>query len=149
MCQTPPRGFSGSAFGVVLVVPSASEEILLLLWGICPQIPLKGFGSTSSWSRTPGKLLLCFSHLYCCWNKGIFQVPSIPDHSTILIQIFFPAHQALLSPFSAFSNEDRSVTTAGSSGYKSGFLLWGRQRGGGNQNNGNGVCACRDKQEFS
>lgn len=147
MCQTPPRGFSGSAFGVVLVVPSASEEILLLLWGICPQIPLKGFGSTSSWSRTPGKLLLFpplllleQGHLPGAFNPRPFH-NSNPD--------FFPAHQAPLSPFSAFSNEDRSVTTAGSSGYKSGFLLWGRQRGGGNQNNGNGVCACRDKQEFS
>lgn len=149
MCQTPPGIFSGSAFGMVLVVPSTSEQILLLLLGICPQIPLRGFGSTSPWSRTPGKLLLCFSHLCCSWNKGFFQVPSIPDHYTVLIQIFFPAHQAPLSAFSTFSNEDRSVTTAGSSGYKSRFLLWGQQRGGGNRNNGNGVCACRDKQEFS
>lgn len=91
----------------------------------CPPTPLRGLDRTSPWSRTSRNLLLCFSHLGCCWNKGIFQVPSIPDYSTILTQIFFPAQQARLSPFSTFSNEERSVTTAGSSGYKSRFLLWG------------------------
>lgn len=59
------------------------------------------------WQHIPLELLLCFSHLCCRWSQGIFQVPSLPDHATILTPIFF--FQAALSPFPAFSNEDSSV----------------------------------------
>lgn len=41
------------------------------------------------WQHIPLELLLCFSHLCCRWSQGIFQVPSLPDHATILTPIFF------------------------------------------------------------
>lgn len=106
---SPSRGFTGSAPGVVLTVPSACGQTLLLLGGaFVPKPPLGRFGSSSPWSGTPGKLLLRFPHLFCCWNKGLVQVPRFKPRL-----FFLPARQALLSPFSAFSDKDGSVTSVG------------------------------------
>lgn len=112
---------------------------LAALGGICPGwVPKRAWqhiGGPLPWSRTLGQLLLSFSHLYCFLMqlfRGPASVPGLALHIFWLPPVTGTGLWLLQAPWD-----------------KEQVFIFGQQGQVGEQNNGNGVCAYRDKQAFS